>query len=207
MPDRELVSLAQHGDKQAYHQLVERYQRRAFALALEVTNSQQDAEDVVQEAFVKAYLSLRTFKGNSAFYTWLYRIVYNMAIDVKRRAQRRGGESLEYDEVRVNSRTASELSTMMSERFSSPHAALQRKEHALRIQETISQLSEEHRAVVVLRELDGCSYAEIADILGINKGTVMSRLFYARKRLQEELVDLRMGAEPGVDKDPVINEE
>ena len=191
--DRKLSAQAKAGDKEAYRLLVERYQERAYRLAFQVLRSQSDAEDVVQEAFVKAYLSLAKFKGDSRFYTWLYRIVYNMAIDVKRRGSRRSWEAggLEEDRLRVGR----EEVVFGDESPSGPQDMLLRKEQARLIKETLGELSEEHRAVFVLREIDGLSYDEMAQVLGVSKGTVMSRLFYARKKLMEKLQDIRPGTE------------
>lgn len=186
--DKELVSRAAAGDKEAYRVLVEKYQKKCFAIAFEVTRSQEDAEDVVQEAFVKAYLSLPGFKGDSSFYTWLYRIVYNMAIDVKRRRGRQGGDVVEFDERKTVEEGEGTL--LAEERFAGPGEAMARKEQARRIREVLGDLSQEHRAVVMLREIEGLSYDEIARVLRINKGTVMSRLFYARKKLQKALADM-----------------
>ncbi|MCB0317916.1 MAG: sigma-70 family RNA polymerase sigma factor [Bdellovibrionales bacterium] len=183
--EKELVRLATAGDKDAFRQLVERYQNRAFTIAFSITKSHEEAEDIVQESFVKAYLSLKKFKGESSFYTWLYRIVYNMSIDATRRKARRGGESLEFDE----SRDAGEISGQaVVGSVENPQEAYLRNETGNRIQNAINQLSEEHRTVIVLREFDGMSYDEISDVLGISRGTVMSRIHYARKYLQKVLL-------------------
>ena len=186
--DRELVARAVLGSKEAYKLLVEKYQKKCFAIAYEVTRSQEDAEDVVQEAFVKAYLSLPGFKGESSFYTWLYRIVYNMAVDLKRRKARQGGERIEFDERKISEEL--ENRGMLEDRFAGPGETISRKEQARRIQQVLDNLSEEHRTVILLREVEGMSYDEIAKVLGISKGTVMSRLFYARRKLQAALSDL-----------------
>lgn len=183
--DKDLVALATKKDKEAYRVLVERYEKKALALAFEVTRTREDAEDVVQEAFVKAYLSLPSFKGDSSFYTWLYRIVYNMAIDVKRKRSRRGGDPMEYDERLGGEGT--EQDALGSRRFADPHSSLASREQLVQVQKVLDEISEEHRAVIMLREVEGCSYDEIANVLGISKGTVMSRLFYARKKLMKGL--------------------
>lgn len=183
--DSDLVAASRKGDRDAYRTLVERYHKRVFSLAFEIMQSREDAEDVTQEAFVKAYLSLRHFKGDSTFYTWLYRIAYNMAIDLRRKHQRRGyRESAEYQDDRTGEDNAAPIS---SDRFTSQFDTMMRKEEQDKIRVAMAGLSEDHRTVIVLREVDGLSYDEIADMLGISKGTVMSRLFYARKRLQKEL--------------------
>lgn len=191
LSDKELVARAVARDKNAYRVLVERYQKKAFGLALEITGTREDAEDVVQEAFVKAYLSIASFKGQSTFYTWLYRIVYNMAIDVKRKRKRRGGDPLEYDET-ISSENVQEAGTGGT-RFADPDQAATAREDLKLVQQVLAGLSEEHRTVIMLREVDGLAYDEIAKVLGISKGTVMSRLFYARKGLQKGLSALHAG--------------
>ncbi|MBX7145635.1 MAG: sigma-70 family RNA polymerase sigma factor [Oligoflexia bacterium] len=177
------IESALRGDKNAYRALVERYQQRVFCVALEITRSREDAEDVAQETFVKAYLSLKDFKGESSFYTWLYRIAFNMAVDVKRKIGRRGGQAVEFDERQVGTTVET-----MGSSAPTPDVALQNREELKQLASALRDLSEEHRIVMTLREIDGLSYDEIADVLGISKGTVMSRLHYARKRLQSALM-------------------
>jgi len=194
--DNDLVQMTLKGDKEAYRALVERYQGRLFSTALDIVKTREDAEDVVQETFVKAFLSLGQFKGQSSFYTWLYRICFNMAIDIRRKAGRRGGTHLEFKEHLGVNRSAVEDGARESggggtghhpQRVEGPHDALARKELGRKIQEVLGELSEEHRAVIMLREIDGLDYDEIAQAIGVPKGTVMSRLFYARKALQKAL--------------------
>lgn len=194
--DNDLVRTTLAGDKEAYRALVERYQGRLLSTALDIVKTREDAEDVVQETFVKAFLSLGQFKGQSSFYTWIYRICFNMAIDIRRKAGRRGGTHLEFKEHTGVNRTAvqdgaQEITgaglTNHSQTIEGPHDALARKELGRKIQEVLGELSEEHRAVVTLREIDGLDYEEIAQAIGVPKGTVMSRLFYARRSLQQAL--------------------
>ena len=194
--DNDLVRMTLQGDKEAYRALVERYQGRLFTTALDIVKTREDAEDVVQETFVKAFLSLGQFKGQSSFYTWLYRICFNMAIDIRRKAGRRGGTHLEFKENFGVNRSAVESGAREQggggtghhpQRVEGPHDALARKELGRKIQEVLGELSEEHRAVITLREIDGLDYEEIAKAIGVPKGTVMSRLFYARKALQKAL--------------------
>lgn len=194
--DNDLVRMTLSGDKEAYRALVERYQGRLFTTALDIVKTREDAEDVVQETFVKAFLSLAQFKGQSSFYTWLYRICFNMAIDIRRKAGRRGGTHLEYKEhISVNKGPVQEGvrdagsggAAHQPQNVEGPHDALARKELGRKIQEVLGELSEEHRAVIMLREVDGLDYEEIAHAIGVPKGTVMSRLFYARKALQKAL--------------------
>jgi RNA polymerase sigma-70 factor (ECF subfamily) len=192
--DDELVNMTRGGDREAYRTLVERYQGRLLAMALDILKTREDAEDVVQETFVKAFLSLGQFKGESSFYTWLYRICFNMAVDIRRKAARRGGTRREYKEqVSVNNGAegswdqGASLGSDIGQRVEGPHDALARKELGRKIQEVLGELSEEHRAVITLREIDGLDYEEIAVAIGAPKGTVMSRLFYARRALQKAL--------------------
>lgn|GEM_PF-117476 len=204
--DETLVAKTLQGDKEAYRVLVERYQNRLLTAITEILKSREDAEDVVQESFVKAFLSLRNFKQESSFYTWLYRITYNMAIDVRRKAVRRGGTHVEYREggsvnkVSAEAGAGSVLASVPADHLQNvegPHAALLRKETGHRLRQVLAELSEEHRAVIMLREVDGLNYDEIAQAVGVPRGTVMSRLHYARKALQRALRDF-----VGQDHDP-----
>lgn len=189
--DVELIKLVQAGDKEAYRSLVERYQERVYGLAFEILKSREDAEDVAQESFVKAYLSITEFKGESSFYTWLYRIVYNMAIDFKRKIARRGGEKAEFDET-----VAYDADGILG-RVEGPQEQILRQEQRHQIRAALDSISEEHRVVITLREVDGLSYEEIAKVTGISRGTVMSRLHYARKKVQSVLIHLSSGEAGG----------
>ena len=182
--EKKLVEQSSSGDREAFRGLVERYQGRVLRLVKNVVRSQEDAEDIVQESFVKAYVSLESFRGQSSFYTWLYRIAFNMAIDFKRKVARRGGDPVELKEVDKSKHLGSVPVIEL------PSDSMTRKEQSHFIMKALSELSEEHRAVVVLREVDGMSYEEIAKITGVTKGTIMSRLHYARKRLQGSLTEV-----------------
>lgn len=177
--DRELVAAAKAGDRQAFGKLVERYQRRVYSLTYGIVRQREDAWDVAQEAFVKAYRNLSRFEGNSAFYTWLYRIAYNLSIDTLREKARR--ETVDVQEGRVL-----EEALVKSGRkpHSNPDEMAARRELSTVLQRAMNKLSEKHRAIIVLREIEGLSYEEMAEVLGISKGTVMSRLFHARQNLQ-----------------------
>ena len=207
-----LVARVLEGDKNSYRQLVEKYQNKIFSLALDILKTKEDAEDVVQETFVKAYLSLPSFKGQSSFYTWLYRIAYNMSIDVKRRVNRRGGNHIEFREAGSVSNTGSDESSAGptvvpddAQTVEGPAEAFYRKEAGSRIKAVLDELSPEHRAVVVLREVDGLNYEEISEATGVPKGTVMSRLHYARKALQKALRDFAPNRK--IDANNMLNEE
>jgi len=185
--DRELVESARKGDRDAFRTLFERYHRRAYALAFGVLRHQDDALDVVQDAFIKAHKYLDKFEGNSSFYTWLYRIVMNLAIDHLRKHRRI--RPVELDEQHLDETTAGDelLPKMLG---GNPGRALLDKEIRARIDQALGELSENHRAVLVMRELEGMSYEEMAQAMNCSKGTIMSRLFHARKNMQKRLVDL-----------------
>lgn len=176
--DQALVAAARSGDRQAFGKLVERYQRRVYALAFGIVRNRDDAWDVAQEAFVKAYRNLDRYEGTAAFFTWLYRITYNLSIDVLREKGRRDQVALEEnqnveDALRRDGRPTDHPDDMAT-----------RKELQGVLQTAMNRLTEKHRAIIVLREVEGLSYEEMADVLGISKGTVMSRLFHARQNLQ-----------------------
>lgn len=188
--DAEIVARAQKGDHEAFRQLVERYQGRAFALALRVLKDEERARDAVQEGFLKAYTSLAKFEGRSSFYTWLYRLVMNLCLDMKRRDK--ADREVEWDEMRPGdpaNAPGAEALAGQGPGNPGPGQALERSELRKRIAEAIEQLPTDARETLLLREVDGLSYAEIASALSIPKGTVMSRLHYARKRVQELLVE------------------
>lgn len=208
--DEALVSATLRGDRDAYRQLVERYQGRLLRVAFDIVQNASDAEDVVQESFVKAFLSLNKFKNQSSFYTWLHRITFNMAVDLQRKNQRRGGQHFEYkEEFNVlnnirgpNNESKDGEEVPLSQDLEGPQEALLRKETGRKIEQVFSQLSDEHRAVITLREIDGLDYEEIAAALGVPRGTVMSRLFYARKALQEALRELAPDSIRGASGNP-----
>ena len=177
----------QRGDRDAFRTLFERYHRRAYALAFGVVRHQDDALDVVQDAFIKAHKYLDKFEGNSSFYTWLYRIVMNLAIDHLRKHRRvKPGRARRGASSRTRPMTAL-LPRMLG---GNPGRALMDKEIRARIDQALDELSENHRAVLVMRELEGLSYEEMAQAMGCSKGTIMSRLFHARKNMQKRLLDL-----------------
>jgi RNA polymerase sigma-70 factor (ECF subfamily) len=183
-----LVEQAQAGDMDAFRRLVEKYQDRARSIAFSISKNAQDAEDIAQDAFVKVYKNLSLFRGQSSFYTWFYRIVTNLAIDLSRKRYRKSetsvGEAFELDLAGTNS---SEDSSRLVGEIAEPDLVLERKRMLQSISEAVDALSPEHRAVIMLREIDGLSYTEISETLNCSKGTVMSRLHHARKKLQRSL--------------------
>jgi RNA polymerase sigma-70 factor (ECF subfamily) len=184
--DLTLVKRVRSGDQRAFKLLVERYQRKVFSVALGMVRDREEAMDVSQEAFVKVYKYLDHFKGDASFYTWLYRITVNVCIDVIRK---RGGRSemLEFDESVQMDTNEANLGALGTRLGTNPQKSALRKELADKIQEALAQVPEKHRAILLLREIEGMSYEDIARTLEIPKGTVMSRLFHARAKVQKIL--------------------
>lgn len=175
--DEELIRQTLAGVPAAFGELVRKYQDRLYNTMLHVVGDADETLDVVQEAFVQAFINLPSFHGNSAFYTWLYRIAFNVAATHHRR--RKLVQSLEH--------ISGEQGRQMAADSQSPVEGLERQESCERVRAAIASLSEDHRAVIVLRELEGYAYEEIATILDIPIGTVRSRLHRARWELHERL--------------------
>lgn len=184
--DATLVERVRGGDVAAFEPLVEKYRQRVFRLAYNVLRSQEDAWDVAQEAFIKAYQALPSFRGQSAFYTWLFRIAMNVAHD---KARQRGAAGRAFGTERV---TEEEWERTMPDPGEEPDDAAARAEERSRITRALDALPEHHRAIIMLSDLEGLTYREIADVLKIPMGTVMSRLHNARKRLRAVLGPLAM---------------
>ena len=185
--DHTLVQRARSGDERAFRLLVERYQKKVYAVALGMVKDREEAMDVVQEAFVKVHRSLDTFKADATFYTWLYRITVNVCIDVIRRRGAMRTDSVEFDERIGHDLAEANLGAVSSQLGSNPEKSVLQRELGDKIQEALEQIPEKHRAILLLRELDGLSYEELAQVLEIPKGTVMSRLFHARAKVQKLL--------------------
>lgn len=187
--DKILVKRVQDGDPLAYRDLVERYQRRVLSVAFGVLGNYSDAEDVTQDALVKAYKSISKFRGQSSFYTWIYRITINLCIDLKRKRYRHVETGIG-DENVIDAIRAENADVYMG-KISGPDEKYSQTELRAELQKAIASLSDEHRAVIVLREVEGLSYEEMSEAIGCSKGTVMSRLFHARKKLQGLLEEYR----------------
>ncbi len=185
--DRELVGKVQDGDDSAFRELFDRYHRRAFAVAFGVVKNKQDALDIVQDAFIKVHRHIGNFQGSSSFYTWLYRIVMNLSIDHVRRAKK--GRDLDYDDRvgRESGDVAGDGALLPEILDGNPSKTVLRKELTMAIQKALDELPEYHRAVIMLREVEGLSYEEMASVLKVPKGTIMSRLFHARRKMQDSL--------------------
>lgn len=183
--DRELIKLAQQGDKAAFRRLVDRHQRRAFMVAMGLVRDENDAREIVQEAFLRVYRGLDTFQGSSSFFTWLYRIVHNLAIDLLRRPGRRDAELT--DEQGEEDDPVFPLVSRID--GADPLDVMRRQEIAGRIQSALEALPAIHRGVILMREVEGMSYEEMAQATGVSKGTIMSRLFHARQKMQRALAD------------------
>ena len=184
----DLVKRCQAGDADAFDELVVRYRTRVFGMIYNMVHNEQDAWDLAQDSFVKAWKSIKRFRGQSSFYTWIYRIVMNVTIDSLRRKQIKGAgaefdDSIQLKEIDPASKTVPKPDAM-------PYENMQRGEIRAQIEQAIKQLTPEHRAVILMKEIEDMQYHEIADALGCSIGTVMSRLFYARKRLQGLLKDV-----------------
>lgn len=183
--DLAFVNRAKEGDAAAYDELIRRYQQRIYATVYHMTSNHEDANDITQEAFIKAYRALKTFKGDSSFYTWIYRIAVNKTINFLKSRKNRGHMSL--NDVDFNAENDADLVALISDK--TPQRDLNLSELQEKLNEAMQKLSEVHRIVVTLHDVQGLSHDEIAKIVGCNVGTVRSRLFYARQQLQGTLSD------------------
>ena len=183
MLEIDLVKRAQRGDLQAYDELVKRYQERIYATVYHMTSNHEDANDLAQEAFIKAYSALKSFKGGSSFYTWLYRIAVNKTINFLK--QRKNKFHLSLNDIDFNAEHDPDLMALISDKTPTRDVAL--SELQKKLNEALLKLSEPHRMVVILHDVQGQSHDEIAEVMGCNIGTVRSRLFYARQQLQGHL--------------------
>lgn len=183
--ETQLIDRALQGDRQAFTELVERNQERLFASMLQITGSPEEAEEVVQEAFIRVFMKLDTFQQNSQFFTWLYRIAFNSALT--RRRRKRARVSLDY--CRDNN------GLEISDDVAGVDEPLLRRERVDMVREALATLSDEHQAILVLREMEDHSYEDIAEILEISIGTVRSRLSRARRQLKLALEAMQRAEE------------
>jgi RNA polymerase sigma-70 factor (ECF subfamily) len=175
--DAPLIEATLAGDSAAFGQLVGRYQDRLYNSLVRVLGSAEDARDITQDAFVQAYTKLRSFRGSSAFYTWLYRIAFNLAMSHARKLR----PTASLDRVKASGYEAVDGEA-------TPETALSQREQVDMVHAALAGLCAEYRQILVLRELEGCRYDEIAEILELPAGTVRSRLFRARLQLREQLL-------------------
>lgn len=181
--ERDLVTKAKEGDLQAYDELVRRYQERIYSTVYHMTANHEDANDLAQESFIKAYRALKSFKGDSSFFTWVYRIAINKTINFLKQRKKRTQMSL--NDLDFNAEHDPDLVALVSDK--TPRRDLNLSELQERLNAAMLKLSEVHRMVVTLHDIQGLSHEEISRILDCNTGTVRSRLFYARQQLQAHL--------------------
>lgn len=193
--DYKLVERARRGDNSAFQELFQHYHRRAYALAFGMVHNADDALDIVQEGFIKAHRYLDKFEGSSSFYTWFYRIVTNLAIDHLRKHKR--ARHVDFNDAIGHSddeSVAGEDSLLPRILGQNPSKSLARKEVRQQIGRALEALSDNHRIVLIMREIEGLSYQEMAEVMNCSKGTIMSRLFHARRNMQQLLLEY-MGGE------------
>jgi RNA polymerase sigma-70 factor (ECF subfamily) len=186
--DAELVERSQGGDAAAFDLLVTRYRGKVYAMIVNMIHNDAEAWDLAQDTFIKAWKALPKFEARSNFFTWLYRITHNVTYDWLRKKKIQGGAEFN-DSIRPGDIEPGSLTTPRTN--APPDEALEKNETRRRIEAAIDELSDQHREIILLKEVQGCRYQEIADILEVSIGTVMSRLFYARKKLQTLLEDLK----------------
>ena len=183
--EMDLVKRAQQGDMSAYDDLVRRYQERIYATIYHMTSNHEDANDLAQEAFIKAFQALKSFKGGSSFYTWIYRIAVNKTINFLK--QRKNRAQISLNDLDFNAEHDPDLVALISDK--TPRRDANLAELQEKLNEAMQKLSDYHRLVVTLHDVQGLSHEEIAKVMDCNIGTVRSRLFYARQQLQAYLSD------------------
>jgi len=195
--ETKLVERAQDGDRQAFQKLVEKYQRKVYGVCIGMLKDEADSKDVSQEVFIKVYRYIDNFNFESSFYTWLYRITVNKCIDFIRKQKRK--KEVDYDdEILRDGDVEGDEHILPSRLGIDPDKAYGRKELRANMLKALETLSEKHRTILVLREVEGLSYLEMAEVLDVSKGTVMSRLYHARRYFQEAVEeyvgeDLKVG--------------
>ena len=184
--DVQLVAASQAGDMVAFEELVARHRDKIYARAFSMMRNEEEAIDLSQEAWVKAWQRLKQFQGDSSFATWMTRIVINLCLDQLRRQKRTRAESIEQLDEELGG-----VERQMPVVTTNPSEGLERSELRKRIDKAMNQLSYEHRTVLILHEFEEMEYKQIAKVMNCSIGTVMSRLFYARRRLASLLQSLK----------------
>lgn len=195
---RRLVGRAKKGDRLAYKELVERYQKRVFGILFGMLHSREDAMELTQDVFIKVYQRIKEFEEKSSFYTWVYRIAFNLAIDFRRREWKK--VHTEYDDSVGTEESGGDDSLFQRER-ENPEQAMQSRELGETIRRALETLPDEQKQVLLLREVEGLSYQEMSETMGCSIGTIMSRLFYARKKMQAQLKTVYTGSGKWAPKD------
>ena len=183
--EQSLVRRSQQGDMAAYDDLVRRYQERIYATIYHMTSNHEDANDLAQETFIKAFQAIKSFKGGSSFYTWVYRIAVNKTINFLK--QRKNRTHMSLNDLDFNAEHDPDLVALVSDK--TPRREVNLAELQEKLNTAMQKLSEPHRLVVTLHDVQGLPHDEIAEIMECNIGTVRSRLFYARQQLQAYLSD------------------
>lgn len=186
-PDLDLVERSRAGDTKAFDELVEKYTPKLYGLVYHMTSNHEDTNDVLQDVFAKAYRALKRFQGKSSFYTWIYSIATNMTLNFLKKRNRRRGMSLDDVDMAIENDPDFIEATSKSD----PVREANISELQERLNMAMQQLSDDHRAVVTMFDIQGMPHAQISKILGVSEGTIRSRLFYAHRQLQTYLDDFR----------------
>ncbi len=186
-PDLHLVQLAQNGDTKAFDELVTKYSQKLYGLVYHMTSNKDDTHDILQDVFAKAYRSVSKFRGNSMFYTWIYSIATNMTLNFLKKRKRRAASSLDDVDTGIQNDPA----FVDASHRSNPRRQININELQKKLNNAMMTLSEDHRAVVTMFDIQGMAHAEIGRILAISEGTVRSRLFYAHQQLRGYLSEFQ----------------
>ena len=201
--DRQLVARVLGGEREAFRELVERHQTRVFALAKSLLRNRADAADIAQEAFVRAYGNLHRYRAEGSFTAWIAKITNNLSIDVLRRQKTQASAELTDNLVEPDEGHAGTLASQLA---ADPQTATLRRELGAELENGLRRLPEKHRSILILREIDGLSYQELSEALEIPAGTVMSRLFHARAKMQEMLREYLEGPQADTAQKPSLKD-
>lgn len=185
-PEKDLINRSRDGDLSAFDELVRRHQSRIYATVYHMTSNREDADDLTQETFLKAFKALKSFKGDSSFYTWIYRIAVNKTINFLKQRRRKYSQ-LSLNDMELTGEGCSQILEFISDH--TPRRDIRLSELQEKLNEAMQKLSDIHRLVVTLHDIQGMPHDEIGKIMDCNTGTVRSRLFYARQQLQAHLSD------------------